>query len=67
MSETDERVQMALEHLRPDQKRLIRAVYFDGTSVNDFAAMEGVSGSAITHRLRTAEKNLKKIFSDPQF
>lgn len=67
MSKTDERVQIALEHLRLDQQWLIRAVYFDGIRVNDLATIEGVSGSAITHRLRTAEKNLKKILSDPQF
>lgn len=66
MSETDERVQMALEHLRPDQQRLIHAVYFDGMSVNDFAAIEGVTKSAISHRLSTAEKNLRKILSNPQ-
>ena len=66
MSETDERVQMALEHLRPDQQRLIHAVYFDGMSVNDFADIEGVTKSAISHRLSTAEKNLRKILSNPQ-
>ncbi len=67
MSETDERVQMALEHLRPDQRRLIRAIYFEGIPVREYAKREGVSSPAITQRLATAKKNLKKILSDPYF
>ena len=57
----------AIEQLRPDQQKLIRAVYFEGVAVDEFATLENVSGSAISHRLRTAEKNLKKILNDPQF
>lgn len=61
------RLQAAVALLPEEQRRLIHAVHIDGISVNDFAAQEGVTGSAISHRLRTAEKNLKKILSDPQF
>ena len=65
LSERDSRLHAAIEHLRPDQQSLISAVYFDGMSVNDYAAAEGVTHTAISHRLRTAKNNLKKILSDP--
>ena len=61
------RMQAAVAMLTEDQQRLLHAVYKDGVSVNDYAAQEGVTGSAISHRLRTAEKNMKKIMNDPQF
>ena len=67
MTESASRLHAAIEQLRPDQQKLIRAIYFDSIAVDEFAALESVSGSAISHRLRTAEKNLKKILDDPQF
>lgn len=67
MTESASRLHAAIEQLRPDQQKLIHAIYFEGIAVDEFAASEGVSGSAISHRLRTAEKKLKKIFNDPQF
>jgi len=67
MTESASRLHAAIEQLRPDQQKLIRAIYFDSIAVDEFAALENVSGSAISHRLRTAEKNLKKILDDPQF
>jgi DNA-directed RNA polymerase specialized sigma24 family protein len=61
------RLQAAVALLPEEQRRLIHAVYIEGFSVNAFAAQEGVTGSAISHRLRTAEKHLKEILRDPQF
>lgn len=61
------RLQSAVALLSEEQQRLIHAVYKNSVSVNDCAAQEGVTGSAISHRLRTAEKHLKKILNDPQF
>ena len=61
------RLQAAVALLPEEQQRLLHAIYINGVSVNDYAAHEGVTGSAISHRLRTAEKHLKKILSDPQF
>lgn len=61
------RLQSAMALLPEEQQRLIHAVYIKGVSVNDYAAQEGVTGSAISHRLRNAEKYLRKIFRDPQF
>lgn len=48
--------------LKPKQAELIIAVILDGVSVTDYAAQEGVSVSAISHRLETAKKNFKKVF-----
>ena len=50
--------------LRPNQAELIIAIYIDGVSVTEYANSEGVSKSAISHRLKTAKKNFKKIFPD---
>ena len=46
---------------RQDQQAMIRAIYFDGVSVNDYAARMGVTQSAISHRLQTVKKKLKKL------
>lgn len=56
---------LALEDLRKDQQELVRAIYFDGLTINEYAASEGVSQSAISHRLQTVQKKLKEILSDP--
>ena len=51
----------AIEKLKPSQRNLIRAVYFDGVSVSDYAQREDVDHSAISHRLQTIYKKLKNI------
>ena len=51
----------AVRTLKPAQQRLVQAVYYDGVSVKDYAAREGVDPSAITHRLRTIKNKLKKL------
>ena len=57
----EERLRAAIQKLAPDQQAMIRAVYFDGVSVNDYAARMGVTQSAISHRLQTVKKKLKKL------
>ena len=59
----EERLRTAIQKLDPDQQALIRAVYFEGVSVNDYAARMGVTQSAISHRLQTVKKKLKKLLS----
>lgn len=56
-----EHIRSAVDKLKPTQRDLILAIYFDGMSVNDYADREGVDHSAISHRLQTAYKNLKKL------
>jgi DNA-directed RNA polymerase specialized sigma24 family protein len=58
---TQRHIREAVEKLKPAQCDLITAIYFDGLSVNDYAKKEGVDHSAISHRLQTAHKNLKKL------
>lgn len=57
-----ERLHVAIAKLKPEQQKLIRAIYFDGISVNDYAKLEGCTQSAISHRLQTARKKLKGLF-----
>lgn len=54
-----ERLVNALEKLKPVQRDLIRTIFFDGLTVNDYAVREGVDHSAISHRLKTTYKKLK--------
>ena len=56
-----ERLHAAIRQLSPDQKEMVRAIYFENMSVNDYAARMGVTQSAISHRLQTVKKKLKKL------
>ena len=63
-STDEERLRAAIQKLAPDQQAMIRAIYFEGVSVNDYAARMarmGVTQSAISHRLQTVKKKLKKL------
>lgn len=57
----EERLRAAIQKLDPGQQAMIRAIYFEGVSVNDYAARMGVTQSAISHRLQTVKKKLKKF------
>ena len=57
----EERLRAAIQKLAPDQQAMIRAIYFNGISVNDYAARMGVTQSAISHRLQTVKKKLRKL------
>ncbi len=58
----EERLHKAIKKLKPKQQELIWDICFRGISVNDYAKKEGVDHSAISHRLKTAKENLKKLF-----
>lgn len=57
----EERLHAAIRQLSPDQKEMVRAIYFENMSVNDYAARMRVTQSAISHRLQTVKKKLKKL------
>ena len=57
----EERLHAAIRQLSPDQQEMVRAIYFENVSVNDYAARMGVTQSAISHRLQTVKKKLKKL------
>lgn len=57
----EERLHTAIRQLSPDQQEMVQAIYFENVSVNDYAARMGVTQSAISHRLQTVKKKLKKL------
>jgi DNA-directed RNA polymerase specialized sigma subunit len=48
--------------LKEKQAELLIAIVLDGVSVTAYAEREGVSVSAISHRMETAIKNFKRVF-----
>lgn len=58
---TKQHIRNAVDMLKPKQRELINAIYYNSVSVTDYAKKEGVDHSAISHRLRTAYKALKKL------
>lgn len=57
----EERLRTAIQQLTPDQQEMVQAIYFENVSVNDYAARMGVTQSAISHRLQTVKKKMKKL------
>ena len=57
----EERLHAAIRQLSHDQQEMVRAIYFENVSVNDYAARMGVTQSAISHRLQTVKNKLKKL------
>lgn len=57
----EERLHTAIRQLSPDQQEMVRAIFFENVSVNDYAARMDVTQSAISHRLQTVKKKLKKL------
>lgn len=57
----EERLHTAIRQLSPDQQKMVQAIYFENVSVNDYAARMSVTQSAISHRLQTVRKKLKKL------
>ena len=51
--------------LKPKQAALLISVVLDDVPVGTIAENEGVSSSAISHRLQIAKNNLKKILKNP--
>jgi len=59
--ESHESLQAALMQLTHEQRSLIKQVYLDGVHPSTIAIREGVTKSAISHRLALACKRLVKI------
>ena len=64
-AEEVEKLKTAIECLPHDQRRLLNAIYFEGMKIGDYARTEGVSQPAISQRLKTVQKNLKKLLNAP--
>ena len=55
------RLYAAIALLEPQQKELVRQVFFEDRKIVDIAAEEGVSETAIRNRLKKITQRLKKI------
>ena len=56
---------IAIAKLKPRQRDLINAIYFEGMSVNYYAVQKGVKQNAISMQLARARNNLKKFLEKP--
>ena len=60
--EPDEaRLLRALKQLTPKQQALLRALFWDGVTISQYAQQKGVSQPAVSHQFSTALRKLKKI------
>lgn len=59
--ETREALRQALDRLLPQQRELLRQIYFEDKSISEIARTEGVYESAIRNRLSKALKRIKKF------
>ena len=57
----ERRIAKAFSELSVSQQDLLKALYEDGMSKQEYAYSIGVSPSAISHRLETIRKKLKKF------
>ena len=57
-----EKVQATIEQLKPAHRDLIKALFFEGVSTEEYAERCGVTPGAISQRKNTAFKKLKKLF-----
>ena len=62
-NESDIRVRMTLRQMKPAQRRILIAIYFDGIKQEEYAAKLGINQSNVSRRSATAEKNFRIIFS----
>lgn len=58
-------MQLLRENLTPDQFDLVMAVIINGRKKKDYAEEKGVSKAAITLRMNTVRKKLRKILNCP--
>lgn len=63
--EENDAVMSTLRKLKPAQSDLLKAIYIEGFTVNEYAERYGVTQSAISHRLKTAKINFRKFFKNP--
>ena len=59
--EESDKLYKAMQKLLPNQRELIRRVYFEGERMSDIAREEGVDGSSVYHRMARALKSLKRF------
>lgn len=60
-SKTD-KLKVAISTLKPKQQELLKALFFEGMTQEQYAEKLGVSRPAVTQQLKTILKKLKKFF-----
>lgn len=53
---------MLRKYLKPEQAELLIEIHINKVPKQEYAARNGITPSAVSHRLETAEKNFKKVF-----
>ncbi len=61
--ERDANLRCAIEQLMPEQRRLIYQIYFLEVPATEIARREGVSKSAISHRLNRVLRKMEKLLA----
>ena len=57
-----DRLYEAMKMLNPKQKELLKALYFDGLTCEEYARKVGVHRTSILRQLHTILKKIKKVF-----
>jgi RNA polymerase sigma factor (sigma-70 family) len=55
------RIRLALDSLSQKQRRLVKALFIDGLTEEEYAEITGVTQSAIAHQMATIRKKIKKL------
>lgn len=63
----EDKLHDAIEQLTPAQQELVHKIFFEGYSINEYAAMCGVGKSAISRRISRIKNYLKKFINDVNF
>ncbi|MEA4969941.1 MAG: sigma-70 family RNA polymerase sigma factor [Candidatus Pelethousia sp.] len=61
LSETQEALRRAMDSLLPQQKALLKKVFFEGIPAAEIARQEGVNKSSVHKRLQRIFEQLKKV------
>lgn len=56
-----ERLRLALKRLKPEERELIKALFFDGKNERQYAESLGITQQAVSYRIRTICRKLKKF------
>jgi RNA polymerase sigma factor (sigma-70 family) len=55
------RIRLALDSLSQKQRRLVKALFIDRLTEEEYAEITGVTQSAIAHQMATIRKKIKKL------
>ena len=56
------KLRKAISTLKPNQQEMLKAIFFEGLTHEEYARKIGVSRPAVTQQLQTIFKKIKKVF-----